>query len=127
MSVNGVPNGETRKAADERDRLLVRLIIQNGLTARQAGRLLDPPQTATYVNIRLAERRKQGWDIPKRNAGPKVEWELAQELKEEGVSSGRIAEQFDVHKGTIEYGRINKNKPRKSSIRNRNRLRRPRW
>jgi len=127
MSVKGVPNRDTRAAAEERDRLLVKLVYEEGMSASEAGRSLDPPQPGKYVNIRMTARRKQGWDIPRKSQGPKVDWDLAQDLKDEGVSSERIAKLFDVHEGTIEYGRINKKKPRRSSIIDRSRLRRPRW
>ena len=110
--------------AEMRDRKILELLHQ-GLTARQIGERLNPPLTATDVNIRMSQRRRQGWDIPSRSAGKKVDWSLAADLKDEGVSSARMARLFGVHEGTIEYGRINKDKPRRSTL-PRGRLRRPR-
>jgi hypothetical protein len=117
-------NAERIAHAEERDRRIIEMLRQ-GKTARQAGESLDPPLTATDVNIRMTARRRQGWDVPSRCVGNKVDWSLASDLKEEGVSSARIARLFDVHEGTIEYGRINKDKPRRSAI-PRGRLRRRR-
>lgn len=77
---------------------------------------MTPPLPATYVNVRINERRTQGWEIPLRNAGRKIDWTLAADLKEEGVDTVRMARLFDVHEGTIEYGRINEKKPRRSAI-----------
>lgn len=110
-----ITNAERIAHAERRDRQIVELLTA-GLTAREAGDRLTPPATATYVNIRMNERRRQGWNIPLRSPGRKVDWSLAADLKEEGVSSARMAQLFDVHEGTIEYGRINENKPRRSAV-----------
>lgn len=92
-----------------------RFYLELGWNARKVANLLDEWRFDQQVVLIIAGLIRKRCDVKEapRLGNKKVDWSLAQELLNEGMTDAEMCEFFKCARGTLEYSVLHAKKPRK--------------